>query len=30
MASFGSGRGPVASCCEYGNEPSGSGATGLV
>jgi hypothetical protein len=26
----GSGQGPVASCCEYGDEPSGSGATELV
>jgi hypothetical protein len=26
----GSGRGPVAGCCEYGDEPSGSGATELV
>jgi hypothetical protein len=27
---FGSGQGPVASSCEYGDEPSGSGATELV
>jgi hypothetical protein len=26
----GSGQGPVAGCCEYGGEPSGSGATKLV
>jgi hypothetical protein len=26
----GSGQGPVASCCECGDEPSGSGATELV
>jgi len=24
MDSPGSGQGPVASCCEHGNEPSGS------
>jgi hypothetical protein len=26
----GSGQGPVAGCCEYGDEPSGSDATELV
>jgi hypothetical protein len=26
----GSGEGPVADFCEYGDEPSGSGATALV
>jgi hypothetical protein len=26
----GSGQGPVAGSCEYGDEPSGSGATELV
>jgi hypothetical protein len=26
----GSGQGPVADCCECGDEPSGSGATDLV
>jgi hypothetical protein len=26
----GSGQGPVAGCCECGDEPSGSGATELV
>jgi hypothetical protein len=26
----GSGWGPVAGCCEYGDEPAGSGATELV
>jgi hypothetical protein len=26
----GSGQGPVAGCCEYGDEPAGSGATELV
>jgi hypothetical protein len=26
----GSGQGPVAGCCECGDEPSGSGATDLV
>jgi hypothetical protein len=26
----GSVQGPVAGCCEYGDEPSGSGATELV
>jgi hypothetical protein len=25
--SYGSGQGPVAGCCECGDEPSGSGAT---
>jgi hypothetical protein len=25
----GSGHGPVAGCCEYGDEPSGSGVTEL-
>jgi hypothetical protein len=24
LDAFGSGKGPVASCCEYGNESSGS------
>jgi hypothetical protein len=28
--SIGSGQGPVAGCCECGNEPSGSCATELV
>jgi hypothetical protein len=28
--SRGSGLGPVAGCCEYGDEPLGSGATELV
>jgi hypothetical protein len=28
--STGSGQGPVAGCCECGDEPSGSGATKLV
>jgi hypothetical protein len=28
--SVGSGQGPVAVCCEHGDEPSGSGATELV
>jgi hypothetical protein len=28
--SAGSGQGPVAGCCECGDEPSGSGATELV
>jgi hypothetical protein len=28
--SAGSGLGPLAGCCEYGDEPSGSGATELV
>jgi hypothetical protein len=28
--SFGLGLRPVAGCCEYGDEPSGSGATLLV
>jgi hypothetical protein len=28
--SSGSGQGAVAGCCEYGDEPSGSGATELV
>jgi hypothetical protein len=28
--SVGLGYGPVAGCCEYGDEPSGSGATELV
>jgi hypothetical protein len=28
--SAGSGRGPLAGCCECGDEPSGSGATELV
>jgi hypothetical protein len=27
---FGSGQGPVAGCCEYGDEPASSGATELV
>jgi hypothetical protein len=27
---LGSGQGPVAGSCEYGDEPSGSGATVLV
>jgi hypothetical protein len=27
---IGSGEGPVAGCCEYGDEPEGSGATELV
>jgi hypothetical protein len=26
----GSGQGPVAGCCKYGDEPSGSDATELV
>jgi hypothetical protein len=26
----GSGQGPLAGCCEYGDDPSGSGATELV
>jgi hypothetical protein len=26
----GSGQGPVAGCCKYGDEPSGSGATEFV
>jgi hypothetical protein len=26
----GSGQGPLAGCCECGDEPSGSGATELV
>jgi hypothetical protein len=26
----GSGQGSVAGCCEYGDEPSGSGTTELV
>jgi hypothetical protein len=30
LDSTGSGQGPVAGCCECGNEPSGSGATELV
>jgi hypothetical protein len=30
LDSTGSGYGLVASCCEYGDEPSGSGATDLV
>jgi hypothetical protein len=30
MDSIGSGEGPVAGCCECGDEPSGSGATELV
>jgi hypothetical protein len=30
MDSVGSVMGPVAGCCECGDEPSGSGATGLV
>jgi hypothetical protein len=30
MDPVGSGQGPVAGCCEYGDEPSGSGATELV
>jgi hypothetical protein len=25
-----SGQGPLVGCCEYGDEPSGSGATELV
>jgi hypothetical protein len=28
--SSGSGLGPLAGCCECGDEPSGSGATELV
>jgi hypothetical protein len=28
--SAGSGRGPLAGCCECGDEPSGSGAAELV
>jgi hypothetical protein len=27
---FSSGQGPVAGCCEYGDEPAGSGATEFV
>jgi hypothetical protein len=27
---FGSEQGPVVGCCEYGDEPSGSGAMDLV
>jgi hypothetical protein len=30
LDSSGSGQGPVASCCECGDEPSGSCATDLV
>jgi hypothetical protein len=30
LDSTGSGQGPVAGCCECGDEPSGSCATGLV
>jgi hypothetical protein len=30
MGSTGSGLGPVAGCCECGNEPLGSGTTELV
>jgi hypothetical protein len=30
MDPVGSGQGPVAGFCEYGDEPSGSGATELV
>jgi hypothetical protein len=30
LDSTGSGQGPVAGCCECGDEPSGSGATELV
>jgi hypothetical protein len=30
MDSTGSGQGPVAGCCECGDEPSGSSATELV
>jgi hypothetical protein len=30
LDSTGSGQGPVAGCCEYGDEPSGSCATELV
>jgi hypothetical protein len=30
MDSTGSGQGPVAGCCECGDEPSGSCATELV
>jgi hypothetical protein len=30
MDSPGSGQGPVAGCCEHGDEPSGSGPTGSV
>jgi hypothetical protein len=26
----GSGKGPLADSCEYGDEPAGSGATGLI
>jgi hypothetical protein len=27
---LGSGYGPVAGCCKYGDEPAGSGGTELV
>jgi hypothetical protein len=30
LDSSGSGQGPVASCCEFGDEPSGSVATELA
>jgi hypothetical protein len=30
LDSTGSGQGPVAGCCECGNEPSGSCATELI
>jgi hypothetical protein len=30
LDSTGSGQGPVAGCCECGDEPSGFGATELV
>jgi hypothetical protein len=30
LDSTGSGQGPVAGCCEFGDEPSGSCATELV
>jgi hypothetical protein len=30
LDSTGSGQGPVAGCCEYGDEPSGSCVTELV
>jgi hypothetical protein len=30
VGSTGSREVPVAGSCEYGNEPSGSGATGLI
>jgi hypothetical protein len=30
LDSTGSGQGPLAGCCECGDEPSGSYATGLV